>query len=92
MFNAELPPLEHLLEERKHALDDALGLLEKRLGCKIEEGSNPNVVPMRLTIDQITILWRPFTFYFLVSSINWGLRKVYTNMWNVQHGCSNGIE
>lgn len=92
MFNAELPPLEHLPDERRRALEDALGLLQKRLGCKIEEGSNPNVVPMRLTIDRITILWRPFTLYALVGSINWGLRKLYTQLWNVHHGYSNGIE
>jgi hypothetical protein len=92
LFNAVLPPLEHLPDERRSALDDALGLLERRLGCKIEEGSNPNVVPMRLTTDRVTILWRPFTFYALVGSINWGLRKVYTSMWNVQHGYSNSIE
>ncbi|KIM46112.1 hypothetical protein M413DRAFT_303542 [Hebeloma cylindrosporum] len=92
MFNAELPPLEHLPDERRRALDDALDLLQKRLGCKIEEGSNSNIIPMRLTIDRTTIVWRPFTLYALIGSINWGLRILYTNLWNVHHGHSNGIE
>ena len=92
MFNAELPPLEHLPGERRRALEDALALLQKRLGCEIEEGSNSDAVPMRLTIDRMTIFWRPFTLYAIVGSINWGLRNLYTKLWNVHHGHSNGIE
>ena len=92
MFNAELPPLEYLPDERRRTLDHALGLLQKRLGCKIEEGSNSNVIPMRLTTDRTIILWRPFTLYALFCSINWGLRKLYTTLLNVHHGRSNGIE
>ncbi|KAF8974489.1 hypothetical protein BDZ97DRAFT_1647027 [Flammula alnicola] len=92
MYNAELPPLELVPETHCKAIDEALGLLQKRLGCKLEEGSNPNVTPMRLTIDKTNILWRPMTFYAIVGSINWCLRKFYTNWFNLRHGYSNGIE
>ena len=92
MYNSALPPLDQLPKSQKQALDEALALLQKRLGCKLEEGSNPEVVPMRLTIDRINILWRPLTFYTFVGSLNWVLRKLYGRLWNVQHGYSNGLE
>ncbi|KDR84375.1 hypothetical protein GALMADRAFT_111650 [Galerina marginata CBS 339.88] len=92
MYNSDLPALDLLPETQRAALDQAIVLLQKRLGCKIEEGSNPNITPMRLTIDDINILWRPLTFYAIVNSINWILRKFYTHRWGFHHGYSNDLE
>lgn len=92
MYNANLPPIDQLPKAHRLALDDALGLLQKRLGCKIEEGSNSKVIPMRLTIDRINILWRPLAFYTVMGSLNWVLRNFYKKYWKVHHGYSNGLE
>ncbi|PPQ98493.1 hypothetical protein CVT24_003984 [Panaeolus cyanescens] len=92
MFNAELPVTDTIPQAQKVALDEALALLEQRLGCKIEEGSNPSVVPMRLTIDKTNIHWRPLSFYLAIRFINWGLRKQYTFSGNMRHEYYDGIE
>lgn len=92
LYNTELPPLESIPDSQWTALEESLDLLQKRLGCKIEEGSNPNIVPMRVTIDKTTILWRPLTYYVLVYSVNYILRHLYQTWWDVSYGRSNDIE
>ncbi|KAJ3493881.1 hypothetical protein NLJ89_g10917 [Agrocybe chaxingu] len=92
MYNADLPPQEHIPIPHANAINNALTLLQKRLGCQIEEGSDPSVSPMRLTIDNTNILWRPLTFYVFVGSVNWLLRKLYNTWWDAEHGHYNGIE
>jgi len=92
MYNTELPPLESLPDDQWTNLEEALELLQKRLGCKIEEGSNPKIVPMRITIDRTSIMWRPLTYYSVVCSANWALRQLHKIWWDFRHGHSNGIE
>ncbi|KAF8812512.1 hypothetical protein BYT27DRAFT_7182955 [Phlegmacium glaucopus] len=92
MYNTELPPLESLPDDQWTNLEEALELLQRRLGCKVEEGSNPKIVPMRITIDKTSIIWRPLTYYVLVCSANWALRQLYKAWWDLRHGRSNGIE
>lgn len=92
MYNSDLPSVEELSDAQRIAIDDAVHLLQKRLGCQITEGSDPLVMPMRLTIDNINILWRPLTFYLLVSSVNWMLKILYKHIWDVHHGYANGLE
>ncbi|KAF8913969.1 hypothetical protein CPB84DRAFT_1758047 [Gymnopilus junonius] len=92
MYNADLPPLDQLPEAHRQALDDSVGLIQKRLGCKIEEGSNPKVIPIRLTIDRTNVLWRPLIFYALMGSMNWVLGSFYKRYWNIHYGHSNGLE
>ena len=92
MYNTELPPLESLPDNQWTALEEALELLQKRLGCRIEEGSNPKIVPMRITIDKTTIMWRPLTYYVIVCLVNYVLRQLYKTWWDLQFGHSNGIE
>ena len=92
MYNTELPPLESLPGNQWTALEEAFELLEKRIGCKLERGSNPKIVPMRITIDKTNIMWRPFTYYAVVCSVNYILRQLYKTWWDVHYGHSNGIE
>lgn len=92
MYNAEIPPEQDMPKLHSIAVDDALALLQKRIGGKIEDGPDGHVKPMLLTIDKTNILWRPLTFYCLVGTINWCLKKMYTSCSDVQHGYSNGIE
>ena len=92
MYNTELPPLESLPDGQWTALEEALELLQKRLGCKLEEGSNPKIVPMRVTIDKTNIMWRPLIYYALICFVNWLLRQLYKARWDVRYGHRNGIE
>lgn len=92
MYNTALPPLNQMPEVHRNALDEALVLLQKRIGCKIPEGSNDHVRPMLLTLDKTTILWRPLTFYSMVGIINWCIIKLFKKIYNVQRGYSNGVE
>ena len=92
MYNTELPPLESLPDSQWTALEEALELLQKRLGCRLEEGSNPKIVPMRITIDKTSIMWRPLTYYAIVCLINFVLRQLYKIWWDLHYGHSNGIE
>ncbi|KAF8165274.1 hypothetical protein B0H34DRAFT_649014 [Crassisporium funariophilum] len=92
MYNTEMPAMDAIPPTQRAALEASLELLQKRVGCKVEDGANPAIVPMRITIDKTSITWRPLTYYLLVGSVNWTLRKRYTKWWNIQHGCSNGIE
>jgi len=92
IFNTELPPLETLPHAHRAALDDALDLLQKRIGCTIPEGSAPLIQPMRLTLDKVNVLWRPFTYYAVIGTINLCLRKWYRYKWNTHFGSYDGLE
>ena len=92
MYNTELPPLDSLPDSQWTALEEALELLQKRLGCRLEEGSNPKIMPMRITIDKTTIMWRPLTYYAIVCLVNYVLRQLYKTWWDLHYGHSNGIE
>jgi len=92
MFNADLPTIEEIPEAHKSALTNVLELLQKRVGCKIEQGSNPDIVPMRIGIDDMGIRLRPLSFYVLAASLNWALRNLYSFWWNVHHASFEGTE
>ncbi|GLB33884.1 hypothetical protein LshimejAT787_0107680 [Lyophyllum shimeji] len=92
IYNADLPPLESLPAAQKAVLKRALELLEKRCGCVFREGSNPAIRPMRLTLDKINILWRPFTFYLILHLVNSFLRIWYKTRWNARFDHHNGLE
>lgn len=92
MYNADLPCPEEVPEIHRAALDEAIALLEKRMGAKFEHKESSGATPMRLTIDRTNILWRPLWFYTIVSILNWCLQKFYIHKWGIQYGTSNGVE
>lgn len=92
MFHDDLPKLEEMPESRRVALHEAIALLEKRFGCKIDEGTDPAITPMRLSLDRMGIQWRPFSFYFLICSTNLILRNFYQVWWGVHYRHFDGIE
>lgn len=47
---------------------------------------------MRLTIDSVNIMWRPLTYYAIIASINWCLRRLCESRWNASYGFYDGIE
>ncbi|KAH9482722.1 hypothetical protein JR316_0004822 [Psilocybe cubensis] len=92
MYNSDLPSRDSISATQRIAIDEAVALLQKRAGSKFEEGFNSTITPMRLTIDKINILWRPLTFYVIVTFVNSVIRALYTRSWGFTHGHSNGLE
>jgi hypothetical protein len=92
MFNSELPPPEEVPHAHREIVTEVLELLQKRLGCKLEEGENRHIRPMRLTIDRVNILWRPLTFYAIVRVVNLGFRNLYKTKWSARYASFDGLE
>jgi hypothetical protein len=96
MYNELLPPLDQISPERRGALDKALALLQRRIGCEIPEGQDSDddrdVQPLLLTLDKPNILWRPLSFYCGVSLVNWCVINLYMKLFDMRRGHSNGIE
>jgi len=92
IFNAALPPLGEIPHSRRVILDEAVDLLEKRSGCQFQEGSNPAIRPILLTLDKVNVMWRPLIYYTIICSINFFLRMWYKNKWNVRFGSRDGLE
>ena len=92
IFNVDLPPLESLPESHRTTLHWALDLLQKRSGWVFEEGSNPHAQPMRITLDDVHLMWRPLTYYLIVNVINFCIIHWYMNGWNVQRYHYDDIE
>jgi len=92
MFHADLPILEEMSESHKAIFGEGIARLQRRLGCKVEEGTNPSITLMRLSLDHMGIQWRPFSFYFLVCSTNLILRRLYQAWWGVQFRHFDGVE
>ncbi|KAG6829595.1 hypothetical protein H0H92_004064 [Tricholoma furcatifolium] len=92
IYNADLPPYDCLTTSQRIVLEAALDLLQKRCGCIFEEGSNPSIRTMRMTLDKVNIVWRPFTFYLMIFLVNSSLRKWYKYAWNSGFGTHEGLE
>lgn len=92
MYNSNLPTDAEMPEEQKTALDETLSLFQKRVGCKVEQGSDPAVSAMRIDMDPMGIQLRPLSFYMLISSLNWVLRHLYKSLWNVQYASFGGVQ
>lgn len=92
IFNADLPSPEHIPPSHRSALDDGVASLEKRLGCKIAVGSNPDFPPLRLTLDKVNVNWRPLTHYFILYLINRCLFLASQRFWGLRYGSYDGLE
>jgi len=92
IFNTDLPPLESLPQSHRVVLDDALDMLQKRLGKKVPEGSYPQALPMRLTLDNVRITWRPLSYYVTIWLVNNCLRTWFQSSWKMHHGSYDGLE
>lgn len=92
IFNTEMPSFDTMPDAHRVVLDEVLDLLEKRVGCKIPEGSAPTIQPIRLTLDKVNIYWRPFAWYAVISIINWFLKLWLRHNRNVHFGTHDGLE
>lgn len=87
-----MPSLESMPIPHRHAIEEAVVLIEKRSGSKIPEGSNPAVTPMLLTIDDVHILFRPFLWYIFVSVTHALAHKFLEQHWAVEFGVHGDLE
>ncbi|KAJ7180173.1 hypothetical protein C8R43DRAFT_912794 [Mycena crocata] len=92
IFNKDLPEPHHVPAAHQTVLDETLELLEMRLGTRVTAGSNPEILPMRMTLDKVHVSGRPFFYYALIFGVNWYLRRWYGNSWNLRHGKFEGLE
>ena len=65
-----MPAEEDLSLEHMQLLLQAEDLLEKRAGVKVQEGSNPSLRTLRLTIDPFEVTHRPLVWYIYVKVVN----------------------
>ncbi|WWC92942.1 uncharacterized protein L201_007905 [Kwoniella dendrophila CBS 6074] len=71
-------PLEDVLsnKENKEFLEYTMDLLEARTGTEFEDGYDPKVQIMRLTIDKVNAKGRPLILYAVTNLINLFLQEV----------------
>ncbi|KAL0949481.1 hypothetical protein HGRIS_009534 [Hohenbuehelia grisea] len=92
IFNSHLPEPEKIPSSHHAVLDEALDLLQKRAGVVIPEGSAPMYRPLLLTLDQVTIHWRPFAFYAAVGLTNRLLKAWLQRYRQVQFVVHDGLD
>ncbi|KNZ81507.1 hypothetical protein J132_00473 [Termitomyces sp. J132] len=92
IYNADMPSYESLTASQQAVMAGALNLLQKRCGCIFEEGSNPSVEIMRMTLDRANVILRPFTFYLAIFLTNLSLKKWFQYAWSVRFDHHNGLE
>ncbi|KAH8113258.1 hypothetical protein DFH11DRAFT_1689439 [Phellopilus nigrolimitatus] len=91
-FNAALPPRAQIPSAHRDVLDEATELLEKRVGCKIPDGSNPSVKTLLLTIDPVNVLPRPLVWYLFVKAANVYLLTWYEINYQLMNGRFKDLE
>lgn len=91
-FNAVLPPENELPKSHRMLLDEATELMEKRIGCKIPEGSDPSVHPLRLTLDPVNVARRPLIWYIFGKVINAYIRTRYELKYGLVYGKFRDLE
>jgi len=92
IYNASYTSFEALPQSHQVALKEVCQLIESRSGSTIPEGSNPSVKPLLLTLDPVSVAWRPFFWYAAVAAGNFFLRRKLVREWNVKFGTYHGLE
>jgi len=77
---------------RRHAIEEAVELIEKRSGSKIPEGSNQAATPMLLTLDDVHISPRPFLLYIFVALGHALVHKFLEHHWGVEFDVHGDVE
>lgn len=87
-----MPSLESMSPTHRHAIDEAVELVEKRSGSKIPEGSNPAAAPILLTLDDIHVSPRPFLWYIFVVFCHGFAHRYLEHRWGVQFDRHGDVE
>ena len=92
IYNAPFTSLDTLPPARQKVLLEVLGMLEKRAGTSIPDGTNPDARPFLLTLDPVAVTWRPFFWYAGVALSNYFQRRRYESKWNATVQTYKGME
>ena len=92
LFNSDMPPLDELPPRHSAALERAVQMIEKRIGRTIPEGSNPNIRPLRLSLDKLNVYSRPFIMYAIIYAINFLSMLRLKRKYHLQFSTFNGLE
>lgn len=92
IYNASYTSFEALPPVHQKALQEVCQLIERRSGTTIPEGSNPTVKPLLLTLDPVSVVWRPLVWYLAVEISNFFVRRRLVREWNVKFGTYHGLE
>lgn len=78
--------------ERQVLLREAVALFEKRAGAKIENGTNPSVTPILLTLDPMKVCARPLVWYVSVKVANIVLQMHLERRFGLRYGRLGDLE
>ncbi|KAM6495816.1 hypothetical protein JOM56_008522 [Amanita muscaria] len=92
IYNSHMPPFNQLSPAQQAIIKESLEHIQMLTGCDIPEGLDPQNQPMRLTVDPVTIHWRPLFFYILVGMINRYCRWWFASRYNMKHDSRQGLE
>ncbi|PCH41076.1 hypothetical protein WOLCODRAFT_137175 [Wolfiporia cocos MD-104 SS10] len=92
IFNAPYAPFDSLPKSHQTTLKEVCQLIEARSGSTFPEGSNPSVRALRLTLDPVSVVWRPLVWYLGVALSNYLLRRKMVRKWNVEFGTYHGLD
>ncbi|KZW04256.1 hypothetical protein EXIGLDRAFT_709620 [Exidia glandulosa HHB12029] len=85
-FGEHFTGLDDIPDGHRAALQDALQLLQYRIGRTLPEGSNPAGRPYLLKLDAISVWGRPFVYYAFIASVNHLIRRHFSR----KHGARVG--
>lgn len=87
-----IPEWDNIPPTRLGVLLDNLDLVEKRSGTTIPEGSNPDAQPRLLTLDPVSVRWRPLIHYLLVALSDFVMKQLFIRVSGMTHGSRYGLD
>jgi hypothetical protein len=91
-YYEHMPDFDNIPPTRLNAILDCLDLVEKRSGTTIPEGSNPDAQPRLLTLDPVSIRWRPLIHYLLVALSDFIMKQLLIRVWGMMLGSRYGLD
>lgn len=92
LFYEPIPEFDEIPPKNLKVLLDCFDLIEKRTGTTIPEGSNPNAQPRLLTLDPVSIWWRPLIYYLLVAFSDFTMKQLLIHIGGMTLGTRHGID
>ena len=92
LYYERMPDFDNILPTRLNVLLDCFDLVEKRSGSTIPEGSNPDAQPRLLTLDPVSIRWRPLIHYLLVALSDFVMKQLLIRVWGMTLGSRYGLD
>lgn len=92
LYHEHIPKFDEIPPKQLKVLLYCLDLIEKRTGTTIPEGSNPNARPRLLTLDPVSVWWRPLIYYVLVAFSDFTTKQLLIHVGGMTLGTRHGID